>query len=224
MKQNLTINYGVRYELFSPVLNTKNALANFTSANGGAIVSAQDGGWYERSTIHPDKNDWAPRVGFSYQPSSRVVVRGGYGTFYQHSVRIGSSAVIGLNPPFVIDGQIDQQVGSTTPLFQLQNGFPADQFTPALVDLTKLQTTGAGSRSADWLRSPGELRTAVLVIGEPRARSVLCRKFRKEDEPAAEPQPGACRRVQRRWISPGRVSVSEFQLERVHGRRESRLH
>jgi len=47
--------------------------------------------------------------------------------------------MLGLNPPFVIDGSLAQSNGSTTPAFILKNGFPANQFTPALVDLTKLQ-------------------------------------------------------------------------------------
>ena len=33
--KNLTITYGVRYELFSPLLNHQNQVANFTGANGG---------------------------------------------------------------------------------------------------------------------------------------------------------------------------------------------
>ncbi|MDQ6678276.1 MAG: carboxypeptidase regulatory-like domain-containing protein [Acidobacteriota bacterium] len=139
IKRNLTLNYGVRYELFSPLLNHQNALANFTGADGGGLVTATDGDWYQRSLIHPDKNDFAPRIGFSYQPLDRVVLRGGYGLFYQHSNRIGSEAVLALNPPFVIDAQLSQVLGSGSTIFQLKNGFPASQFTPALVDLTKLQ-------------------------------------------------------------------------------------
>src|SRR5206468_433356 len=30
----------------------------------------------------PDKNDWAPRFGFAYAPSSRTSIRGGVGMFY----------------------------------------------------------------------------------------------------------------------------------------------
>ena len=55
------------------------------------------------------------------------------------SPRIGSESALGLNPPFVIDGALSQSAGTSTPIFRFQNGFPASLFTPALVDLTRLQ-------------------------------------------------------------------------------------
>jgi hypothetical protein len=137
--KNLTVSYGLRYELFSPVLNHQNALSNFTPAGGGGYVSATSGDWYAESLIHPDKNDFAPRLGFSYQPMNKVVLRGGYGIFYQHDVRIGSESVLGENPPFFYDQSLAQSNGSTTPVFLLKNGFPASQFGPAILDLSKVQ-------------------------------------------------------------------------------------
>jgi hypothetical protein len=139
VRKNLTLNYGVRYELFSPILNHQNALANFTPANGGGFVTAASGDWYARSLIHPDKNDFAPRFGFSYQPLAKLVLRGGYGIFYQHDVRIGSESVLGENPPAFFDQSLAQSAGSTTPVFLLKNGFPASQFGSQILDLTKLQ-------------------------------------------------------------------------------------
>ncbi len=137
----LTVNYGLRYELFTPVLNRQNETANFSPDGGGQIVPAAEdaSGLYERALIHPDRNDFAPRLGFAYHPIGPVVLRGGYGVFYQHTSRIGSESVLQLNPPFVVDGNLAQQSGSTTPVFDLSAGFPIDQFTPALVDLTRLQ-------------------------------------------------------------------------------------
>jgi hypothetical protein len=138
---DLTVNYGLRYEIFTPVLNRQNETSNFSPEGGGTVIAAEAdaSGLYERALIHPDHNDFAPRVGFAYHPFGLLVLRGGYGVFYQHTSRIGSESVLQLNPPFLIDGSLDQQLGSTTPVFQLSGGFPIDQFTPALVDLTRLQ-------------------------------------------------------------------------------------
>ncbi len=69
----------------------------------------------------------------------RVVLRGGYGIFYQHDVRIGSESVLGENPPFFLDQSVSQSFPSTTPVFLLRNGFPTSQFGTSFVDLTKLQ-------------------------------------------------------------------------------------
>jgi hypothetical protein len=139
VRPNLTVTFGLRYELFSPLLNHQNELSNFTPVNGGGLVTVPSGasGWYQRSLIHPDRNDFAPRLGFSYHPWDRVVFRGGYGVFYQHGVRIGSESILALNPPAVISYNLQQFAGSSTPVFQLQNGLPA--FSGNTFDLTQLQ-------------------------------------------------------------------------------------
>jgi hypothetical protein len=142
VRRNLTMNYGLRYELFSPQLNHKNQVANFTPANGGGLVQASSGDWYARSLIHPDKNDFAPRIGFSYQPAKRVAIRGGYGIFYSHIVRIGSESVLAENPPYYVDQSLPQSNGSTTPSFILKNGFPA--FSATNYDLTKTTVHAQG--------------------------------------------------------------------------------
>lgn len=137
-RKNLTLNFGLRYELYSPLLNHQNAIANFTAANGGGFVQATNGGWYQRALVYPDKNDWAPRFGFAYQALSRVVLRGGFGIFYQHDVRIGSESVLGENPPYFLDQAVTQSLGSTTPVFLLRNGFPTADFGVAALNLTTL--------------------------------------------------------------------------------------
>jgi hypothetical protein len=141
VRPKLTVNYGLRYELWSPWLNHQNEESNFSPANGGEIVpvASNASGWYARSLIHPDYTDFAPRFGFAYQAMSRVVLRGGYGIFYQPWNRIGSEAVTALNPPWLIDVDLSQSLGSNTPEMFLQTGFPASEFTEALVNLTELQ-------------------------------------------------------------------------------------
>ena len=138
-KLNLT--YGLRYELFAPIMSRDTRVSNFTAANGGGIVTAaaNASGWENRALIKPDKNDFAPRVGVAYQFTKKMVVRGGYGVFYQHYNRIGSESLLELNPPFLQDIQLNQGTGSSTPIFQLKNGFPLNTITGTALDLTKLQ-------------------------------------------------------------------------------------
>ena len=135
----LTLTYGLRYELFAPIMDRANDTSNFTPANGGGLVTAPSNAssWYGRSLIHPDLNNFAPRLGFAYQMTDRLVWRGGYGVFYQHNNRIGSESLLQLNPPFLLDTQLNQS--GTNTVFQLQNGFPYDSIVNSGINLPGLQ-------------------------------------------------------------------------------------
>jgi hypothetical protein len=121
----LTLTYGLRYELFAPLIDRNNETSNFTPANGGGIVTASPNasGWFDRALIHPDLINFAPRLGFAYQMMPKLVWRGGYGVYYQHENRIGSESLIQLNPPQFIDTELFG--GSNAPVFELKNGYPA---------------------------------------------------------------------------------------------------
>jgi len=137
MRPNLTISIGVRYELFSPVLNHQNEVANFTPANGGGLIypPSNCSGWSQCALINTNKDNFAPRLGLNYHPFSRVAFRGGYGIFYQHAERIGSESMMALNPPFLINENLVQPVGTPNPVFQLKNGFPQLSSTINLANL-----------------------------------------------------------------------------------------
>ena len=134
----LTLTYGLRYELFAPLIDRNNETTNFTPLNGGGLITAASNasGWYGRALIHPALNNFAPRFGFAYQMLPRLVWRGGYGVFYQHVNRIGSEALLQLNPPQFVDTQLS--TGGNSAVFQLKDGFPSsiiDATAPPLYDL-----------------------------------------------------------------------------------------
>jgi hypothetical protein len=136
----LTVNYGLRYELYPPFwLDRDNRTANFSPDNGGQIITATNNGWYGRTLIHPDKTNFSPRVGFAYHSNDKIVWRGGFGIFRQFINRIGSESMLQLNPPFLLDVSLSQSLGSTTPVFQLKNGFPVQEFLDHGVVLPSLQ-------------------------------------------------------------------------------------
>ena len=134
-----TLTYGLRYELFAPLIDRQNETSNFSPANGGEIITAAPnaGGWFNRALIHPDLVDFAPRLGFAYQLMPRLVARGGYGIFYQHGDRIGSESLIQLNPPQFVDTNLSGT--SSAPVFELKNGFPTAEIAANGLDLTKIQ-------------------------------------------------------------------------------------
>ncbi|MGH9313547.1 MAG: carboxypeptidase regulatory-like domain-containing protein [Vicinamibacterales bacterium] len=139
----LTANIGLRYEYATPPREANNQFANFDPETG-TMVFATDGDTYERSLIRPDRNNWAPRIGFAYTPWSRWVIRGGYGVFYTHTVRQGREGLLGFNPPYLVDNLLQTgvtgaaAVASAAP-FRLVNGYPSGLLDPTSLSPTVLR-------------------------------------------------------------------------------------
>jgi len=133
----LTLNYGLRYELYPPFwIDREGRTANFSCgtqvypaclaagppANGGTMVQATSGnGWSGDTQMQTDHIDFAPRIGISYHLTGPLVVRAGYGIFHQFINRIGSESMLQQNPPYLGSWQISQSNGSTTPVFQMDS-------------------------------------------------------------------------------------------------------
>jgi hypothetical protein len=94
---SFTINPGVRWEYGSPITEIYGRLVNLDIAPGFSAVApvaatspsgSLTGQRYPDSLVHPDKHAFQPRVGFSWRPfpASSMVVRGGYGVYYNTSV------------------------------------------------------------------------------------------------------------------------------------------
>ena len=90
-RPNLTLIYGVRYDLFTPFTEAHNHISNFDfgqaitlapSSVGQALKVAGVGGVNSNAGIKTDYSNVAPRVGFSYSVNPQTVVRGGYGLSY----------------------------------------------------------------------------------------------------------------------------------------------
>jgi hypothetical protein len=130
-RSNVTITAGLRYEMFTPLLDKHNLLTNIDPATGKTFT-AKDGSIFDRALIHPDRNDLAPRVGVAWNVSPRVVVRGGFGIFYQQTDRYGSESQLGLNLPQLVDASITANTANDPPAFTFAQGFTP--LTPATVN------------------------------------------------------------------------------------------
>ena len=98
MNSKLTLNLGVRYEFATPQWEDQNRLSNYDPI-ANTLIQAKYGGLYDRTLVHPDKNNWAPRVGLAYQITPKTVVRSGYGISYIHFNRMGGENLLGYNGP-----------------------------------------------------------------------------------------------------------------------------
>src|SRR6266403_244343 len=129
----LTINYGLRWELYFPeTVNAKGGggFANIVDLNGtGAIRVAGYGGIGSNGNV---KNDWhafAPRFGIAYQATPKTVVRMGYGRSYDIGV-FGSNFghTVTQNLPVLIKQNINANNipgagnGDRMPIFTLDQG------------------------------------------------------------------------------------------------------
>jgi hypothetical protein len=121
-RPNLTITAGIRYEMFTPLLDKNNLLTNIDPATGRTFT-AKDGSVFDRALIYPDRDDFAPRVGVSWSVSPRLVVRGGFGIFYQQTDRYGSDSQLGLNLPQLVDASITANSAADAPAFTFAQGF-----------------------------------------------------------------------------------------------------
>jgi hypothetical protein len=88
---NLTLTLGMRYEYSSPKLDTRGRSFSlkygaqstvFPNAPKGLLFPGDAGA--PVGANFPDRNDWAPRFGFAWDPfkDGRTSVRGGFGVFY----------------------------------------------------------------------------------------------------------------------------------------------
>ena len=135
VRDNLTVTAGLRYERFTPLFDREDKLTNIDPATG-RVITAKDGSVYDRALLNPDTNDVAPRLGVSWNPVERLVVRGGVGIFYQQFDRFGSESALGLNLPQLVDASITANTGNDAPAFTFAQGFTplnAQTINPAIV-------------------------------------------------------------------------------------------
>ncbi len=138
----LTLDYGLRYDLPTIYQNSPGNMANwYPDLNeivvlkgtgqpdlfpGLPIVSGSSIGLGPDNYIGTDKDQVAPRFGFIYSPftSGRMVLRAGYGLYYQMIPWAFGSYEIAVNPPFTGTQSFEPAAGSQ-PTLTFDNAFPS---------------------------------------------------------------------------------------------------
>ena len=115
VSKKLTLNLGVRYEYATPQWEDGNHLANFVPGSPAKMITATSGSISNRALVHPDRNNWAPRVGLAYTLTPKTVIRSGYGISYIHFNRAGGENLLAYNPPSVITININNPNPQTSP-------------------------------------------------------------------------------------------------------------
>ena len=179
----LTVNLGLRWDFFGLVYEHHGAQANFVPSGpptgsplyllpSGASAAnfspsftsllAKDGitpvigNTYGKGLGRSQKANFAPRVGFAYQVSNKLVARGGFGIFYNGFENRGFSPNLGENYPFQFNFQFAPANDNTpitypgctspsaTPIGSatLETGFTCTPLSPTLVNASGLALRG----------------------------------------------------------------------------------
>src|SRR5260221_417015 len=100
LRPNLTVTAGLRWEYIGPLGEKHNLLSNF-DASGNLV---QVGSPTLPNVYKRDLNNFAPRLGISWNPRRNTVVRAGYGFYYDYTpqnnliANFTNSAGIATNP------------------------------------------------------------------------------------------------------------------------------
>jgi hypothetical protein len=134
----LTVNLGLRYEVFSTVKEHNDEEGTFVFGPNtllvpsgqnetltptlGASIPIVHG---SRGLISPDLNNFAPRVGFAFRATDKLVIRSGYGIFYGGQENGPySNPSPGFNPPFFSSEGFSSPCGSLAANPFYAPGFP----------------------------------------------------------------------------------------------------
>jgi hypothetical protein len=119
--KKLTLNLGLRYEIFTPLTEKNGNISNFDLGHLKYIVGGSGG-------VQTQYSMFSPRFGFAYTPIPKTVVRGGAGLSF-----FPTDNEILLNAPYAYNA-------GTVPLATIANGVPVPTFASTTTISGGLQT------------------------------------------------------------------------------------
>jgi hypothetical protein len=121
VSSKVTVNIGLRWDLFTPVSERYNRLSDFFLNSGTFALAGQNG--ISASILGTQKHDFSPRLGIAYHMTPNTVVRAAYGLFYFNEQGVGGSSRLFINYPFAPAFAVT--CSSTTPCLSTSTGIPA---------------------------------------------------------------------------------------------------
>jgi trimeric autotransporter adhesin len=131
LRPNLSLILGLRWEYGTPVTELYNRLVNLDIGPAysaiAAVLPGQTAPWsgdLGNALIRPDRNNFSPRLGLAWRPRNgkSMVVRAGYGLYYNTSVYNGIAANMAQQAPFAQTVNVSTSAAN---VLTLQNGFLA---------------------------------------------------------------------------------------------------
>lgn len=138
----LTLNLGVRYEVFTHPYE-RNGLQGNLLLDELKLIYANDvvppsvppafattipAGVSPKTLMRTDRNNVAPRLGVAARLRDTTVLRGGAGIFYGDHPTVGASGRLPANPPYQVN--VTYTADQITPIVTLDSGFPSNALDP----------------------------------------------------------------------------------------------
>ena len=128
----LTLNLGVRYEVYTPLTERDGGIANFDPATLRLLIPGQDGVG-DSAGVKTDWSNIAPRLGAAVTLPRQMVLRGGWGlTYFPTNMH---SPSLFRNPPFISSYQgptLNLGPSGGVPTVFLSDGLPPPQAADAV--------------------------------------------------------------------------------------------
>jgi hypothetical protein len=171
ISRRLTMNFGLRWEYNSPLVDLNNDVNTFRSGEQSAIFPTAPVGLVfpgdrgvTPSTYRPDWKDFGPRLGFAWDVlgNGKLSVRGGGGIFYDAPITELTLQFL-TSPPFAIQpnifftpianpflGSLVNPIANPFPFHPVKPGSPFDFTAIAPIGLTIMDPNFRTPRSMNW--------------------------------------------------------------------------
>lgn len=146
VRPNLTLNLGLRYDYTTPYYGVGNPTnVNFDYTNKQLVVAPGNAGGLvygaryasNKYTQAPDFNNFGPRLGIAYQPTSKIVLRSGFGIFFNGEDIEGTTPDLLKNAPNIYPVTL-QRVGTGPAPLLLSQPFPANFLNTSTINSATL--------------------------------------------------------------------------------------
>lgn len=122
IRPNLTLNLGLRWEYEAPLTTANNEYGRVDPTTGQVLFAGKNA-VSDTLNLSASKKNFGPRVGFAYSPTSKTVIRSGFGIFYAGIFSDLGGQV--LFPGYNVE-QSFNNLGTGVPQpFKLHQGMPA---------------------------------------------------------------------------------------------------
>lgn len=161
---NLTLNLGLRYEIFTPWVEVKDRQTNFGLLSGVVEQPGQNGNSRALYNTYNGIGNWQPRIGMAWTPhGGKTVIRAAY-TLSQYLEGTGTNLRLTINPPFSSEHSADY-TNLSFPTTTLDQGF------------TPITAAGSCTQAGLLAASPACFKGVTLRLWDPNVRPAMSNQW-----------------------------------------------